>query len=88
MTGDQRRAESLKKHHSLSMEEYRILEDLQDGKCGICGSDGGRNRLVVDHDHETGAIRGLLCTSCNRGIGIFEDDPELLERAVQYLRNN
>ena len=51
-------------------------------QCVICGDDG---KLVVDHDHKTGQIRGMLCNHCNRGLGHFRDDPMLLEFAVQYL---
>lgn len=51
-------------------------------ECVICGTHGP---LVVDHDHSSGAIRGLLCNHCNRGLGHFRDDPELLEFARQYL---
>lgn len=50
--------------------------------CVICGS---KEKLVVDHDHKTGKIRGLLCNHCNRGLGHFKDDPMLLEFAAQYL---
>ena len=51
-------------------------------QCVICGS---QEKLVVDHDHKTGNIRGLLCNHCNRGLGHFRDDPMLLEFAAQYL---
>lgn len=62
-------------------------EDLKQIKaevkeCVICGEAGP---LVVDHDHVTGAIRGLLCNHCNRGLGHFRDSPMLLEFAAQYL---
>ena len=51
-------------------------------QCVICGDSG---KLVVDHDHVTGEIRGVLCNHCNRGLGHFRDDPTLLEFAAQYL---
>lgn len=51
-------------------------------ECVICGSN---EKLVVDHDHNTGAVRGMLCNHCNRGLGHFRDDPVLLEFAAQYL---
>jgi hypothetical protein len=51
-------------------------------ECVICGNEG---KLVVDHDHKTGHVRGMLCNHCNRGLGHFRDDPTLLEFAAQYL---
>lgn len=51
-------------------------------QCVICGNE---EKLVVDHDHQTGKIRGMLCSHCNRGLGHFKDDPMLLEFASQYL---
>jgi esterase/lipase superfamily enzyme len=51
-------------------------------ECVICGDE---TKLVVDHDHVTGKIRGMLCNHCNRGLGHFRDDPTLLEFAAQYL---
>lgn len=60
------------------------LKDIKESttKCVICGNE---EPLVVDHDHNTGKIRGMLCNHCNRGLGHFRDDPKLLEFAAQYL---
>lgn len=57
------------------------LEELQGGKCAICPRPGTR----ADHDHETGMVRGMLCDSCNLGLGKFRDDPGLLASAFAYL---
>lgn len=54
-------------------------------ECVICGDD---SKLVVDHDHVTGSVRGMLCSSCNLGLGKFKDDPDLLEYARIYLLSN
>lgn len=65
----------------ISDEELKELK-VTTKECVICGSE---EKLVVDHDHRTGEIRGLLCNHCNRGLGHFRDDPELLEFARMYL---
>lgn len=64
---------------------------LQGNKCAICGSEetdkrrGKLRALAVDHDHETGKVRGLLCGACNKGIGLLKDDAEILRKAAAYL---
>ena len=68
----------------MSQVEFDELLARQDGMCSICGS--AMSKPAVDHDHRTGAIRGLLCGPCNRGLGHFRDDPDLCERAALYLR--
>lgn len=58
----------------------------QGGVCAICGETNASGRdLSVDHDHETGEIRQLLCSNCNTGIGLLKDNPELLIKASAYL---
>ena len=60
--------------------------DAQDYLCAICkGGPDGRGRLHVDHDHESGRVRGLLCSNCNLGLGKFKDDPALVREAARYL---
>ena len=70
--------------HFRSVISDTDLKELKHSvkECVICGSE---EKLVVDHDHKTGAIRGMLCNHCNRGLGHFRDDPDLLEFAAQYL---
>ena len=66
-----------------------MLQD-QGSKCKLCLTDkplGPRNSFVVDHCHETGKVRGLLCNHCNTGIGKLHDDPELLEKAAAYIKS-
>ena len=77
----------------VSNQHYLALFEAQDGKCAICGvTEGHRSknskvcRLAVDHDHRTGQVRGLLCNSCNRGLGRFKDSIENLEAAIRYLK--
>lgn len=71
----------------MTVEQYeRMLAD-QGGGCAICGSPRDAKRsLAVDHDHATGAIRGILCSGCNTGLGLLRDSRELLLRAADYLQ--
>lgn len=83
-----RTAEYLKYKYGIDVETYNAKLEEQDGKCAICGKGQGnsvKSKLFVDHDHTTGKIRGLLCDSCNRGIGLLQDDADLLMAAVAYL---
>jgi hypothetical protein len=80
----------LKKVHNLSMEDYIILLNNQNGCCAICGNKESKHsispQLYVDHCHKTNVIRGLLCHSCNVGIGLFKDNISILESAIKYLK--
>ena len=73
------------KAYGLTPEEYRTLLERQGGACAICGDDAPRRTFHLDHDHETGRVRGILCNSCNRGIGLLKDDVAVLRSAVAYL---
>jgi hypothetical protein len=84
------RAYKLKAYYGMTVEQYDELLATQDGRCAICRqtqdeADTRKRNLSVDHCHDSGAIRGLLCESCNIGLGKFRDDPELLEAALNYL---
>lgn len=70
--------------YSVTSEELLELERLANGACEICGRAG--RKMAVDHDHDTGTIRGLICGSCNSGLGLFSDNPEFLSAAAMYLR--
>lgn len=79
------RRQWLKKAYNLTIEQYDILLEAQNGRCAICRSLPEKDRrLAVDHNHETGRVRGLLCSKCNRGLGLFQDDARLLEEARRY----
>lgn len=79
---------NLRKKYGITIEDYEAILSGQDSRCAICRSDtsAGGDRLAVDHCHKTGKIRGLLCFDCNVAIGKFKDSPELLLRAIEYLR--
>jgi hypothetical protein len=74
--------------HNITLEQYKNLLTNQNNKCKICGAEQGtlNKELFVDHDHETGKIRGLLCQNCNFGIGLLKDDISILEKALEYLK--
>lgn len=63
------------KKYGLTLEQYEAMHNAQGGVCLICGKPNQNNRILcVDHDHKTGKVRGLLCTSCNSKLGIFEEN--------------
>ena len=88
-----RRKYALIKKYGITPEEYDVLLQQQEYKCAICGVAESVNTvttiwpLCVDHCHETGKVRGLLCRACNVGIGSFGDSVEQLQKAIQYLRS-
>ena len=80
----------LKKRYGLTPEQFLALLKTQDRKCAICGSSNPQSKqhgtFIVDHSHETGKIRGLLCSPCNRALGLMKDRADVLEKAAQYVR--
>ena len=81
-------ARDLKKKYDITPQDYTEMLAEQDGNCGICGAPPGDSRLCVDHNHRTGMVRGLLCFSCNVGIGNLRHDPWKLRAAADYLERH
>lgn len=84
---DKYRRQNLKHFFGITPEEYDRMLENQKGLCGICEkhSSNFSRRLAVDHCHHTGAVRGLLCASCNSGLGKLQDSVDYLESAIIYL---
>lgn len=81
----------LKNRYGISLDEYNTMLEQQNYSCKICGSKDsssphGSANFAVDHCHETGSVRGLLCNQCNRGLGLFKDSTELLLKSINYLK--
>lgn len=66
------RKRALNKFYGITEDDYEDMMVVQGGVCALCGGVNRTNRLSVDHDHETGKVRGLLCIACNRGLGHIE----------------
>lgn len=87
---------TLKRKYGITYNDYIEMLEQQSGVCAICGEpetakkkkSNGPRLLAVDHDHETGKVRGLLCTGCNQGLGNFEDSVYKLHQAAKYLLEN
>lgn len=81
-----RRAAHVQKTYGLSSADEKALLRLQGGRCAICRQHQRKKALAVDHDHKTGVVRGLLCTSCNHDLlGAAHDDVLILRSAVAYM---
>lgn len=72
---------------SITKEEYQKMYSLQNGYCAICNKhvSSCTKDLALDHDHNTGKVRGFLCDLCNQGLGMFKDNTETLFKAIDYL---
>jgi hypothetical protein len=84
----------LKKKYGITIQQYNILYDVQDGRCGICGDRFERENvslkirgaMCVDHDHGSGRIRGLLCIRCNTALERFDSVENFSEKVIRYLK--
>ena len=83
-------AKRLKKRYGLSMDQYRSLFVAQNDSCAICKRNKTINELGlhVDHNHNSGKVRGLLCPSCNQALGLLQDNPELCRLAAIYIEDD
>jgi hypothetical protein len=74
----------LKRAYGIDLVTYEAMVKEQEGLCAICQKEP--LVLHVDHDHESNRVRGLLCGSCNRAIGLLQESPETLQHAIEYLK--
>lgn len=79
-------ARALRTRFGLTVDEYTAQLRRQGGKCAICCRPPRKTRLAVDHDHKTGALRGLLCFRCNFGLSYFAESAACLARAAAFIR--
>jgi hypothetical protein len=82
-----RKSSSLKCKYGITLDDYEAMQLLQQNRCAICGYEHSRG-LVIDHCHETGKVRGLLCQPCNMLLGAAKDSPSVMGEAVIYLMRN
>lgn len=89
------RERTLRRLYGISIETYEAMLNSQGGRCAICRSsspgsakDRYNRAFLVDHDHETGIVRGLLCRKCNTGLGVFNDSVDHLTKAQAYLEHS
>ena len=76
----------LKRKYGLTIKRYNRLLKKQGGVCAICRKKENGKGLAVDHNHQTGNVRGLLCQNCNTGIGLLNDNIQILQKTIKYLK--
>lgn len=81
-----------RRNYGIDDKQLLQMKEEQNNLCYLCGSEGfliGKNnhdeKLAVDHDHQTGRVRKLLCHNCNRALGLFKDNPDVLRKAADYV---
>lgn len=82
-----KRNSRFKTKYGISLENYRDILDSQDGGCASCGvkPNPGEPRLAIDHNHETGQVRGVLCRGCNTALGFVKEDRNIMLALVKYI---
>ena len=74
--------------YGITKQDYDLMLESQNNMCKICNIEFKTSGdVMIDHDHNTNEVRGLLCNNCNAGIGFLKDDVVLLEKAISYLKN-
>lgn len=83
---------ALRCKYNLEIEEYDMLVQEQNNKCRICDQEViptiSHDKLIVDHNHKTGKVRGLLCHKCNKALGLFKDSITIIQNAIKYLEKS
>ena len=85
------RRAKLRHKYKMELEQFDAMLASQGGRCAICSvvlAEGGRGGPNVDHCHSSGRVRGILCASCNQGLGHFADNAERLRSAIEYLETS
>jgi hypothetical protein len=81
----------LKTQYGMTLDDYDAMLERQGGGCAICGTTeirGNGKRQSIDHCHDSNRVRGILCGNCNRGLGYFDHDPDVLAAAANYLKGS
>lgn len=81
---------NLKISYGINLEQYNQMFNQQNGKCAICNRHQIEFKmgLAVDHEHETGKIRELLCSPCNQAIGLLQENTEIIQKVIDYLKRH
>jgi hypothetical protein len=75
-----------KNQYGLTLEQIDMMLIQQNHKCKLCGISLAETKRCIDHDHNTGKVRGILCNKCNSGLGHFNDNEDMLMRAAKYIK--
>ena len=81
-----------KNKYQITFAEVKSLLEMQENKCAVCKTEGFKmhpnswSKLNVDHDHKTGKVRELLCHNCNRALGLLQENVEIIQSALDYLK--